>query len=311
MTGEQYALEYRRYQTFVKNFSGNTVYKIACGSGGADSEWTETLMKVAGSFMNGLSLHHYSLPTGKWADKGSATEFDDEQYYNTIFECLKMEEYVTKHSEIMNKYDPEKKVGLIVDEWGGWYNVEPGTNPGFLYQQNTMRDAIIAGINLNIFNKHSDRVTMANIAQTVNVLQAVILTEGENMLLTPTYHVFDLYKGHQNATLLESFIDSDIIEVVGKKIPKIHESASIDENGNITVTLCNVSVTQAEQIRLNLLGTNIEGIMARIVQGGKNAHNTFENLDEITVSDFDGYKIEGNDVVIDLPACSVLLIELN
>ena len=89
-----------------------------------------------------------------------------------------MEELVTRHSTIMDKYDPNKKVALAVDEWGIWTDVEPGTNPGFLYQQNSLRDAIVAATTLNIFNNHSDRVRLANLAQTVNVLQALVLTQG-------------------------------------------------------------------------------------------------------------------------------------
>jgi len=144
-----------------------------------------------------ISLHYYTVPTGDWSKKGSATEFSDEEYYETISKTLYMDELIKRHSEIMSRRDPEGKIGLIVDEWGCWYDVEEGTNPGFLYQQNTMRDAIVAACNLNIFNNHSDKVVMANLAQAVNVLQSLILTEGEKMVKTPTYHVFDLFKTHQ------------------------------------------------------------------------------------------------------------------
>ena len=203
MRAEYYADLYKRYATYVRNFGDNVIYKIACGPSAGDYTWTEVVMREAGHLLNGLSLHYYTLPTNSWTgSKGSATEFGEEEWFKTLKHTLVMEELVTKHSIIMDKYDPEKKIGLIVDEWGAWYDVEPGTNPGFLYQQNTLRDALIAGINLNIFNNHCDRVQMANIAQLVNVLQAVILTEGDKMLLTPTYHVFNMYKVHQDADLL-------------------------------------------------------------------------------------------------------------
>ena len=161
----------------------------------------------------------------------------------------------------MNRYDPEHRVGLIVDEWGAWYDVEPGTNPGFLYQQNTMRDAIIAALNLNIFNKHSDRVRMANIAQTVNVLQSVILTEGDKMVKTPTYYVFDLYKDHQDAQLVESWIDAGTLS---KNLPKLHESGSIDGNGTLHLTLANLSPSESADICCELSGMKARNISSRI-----------------------------------------------
>jgi alpha-N-arabinofuranosidase len=186
MTPEFYSDQYRRYATFCRNYGDSRLYRIACGANAADYKWTETLMKNAGKQMQGLSLHYYTIPTGNWGRKGSATQFDEAEYFSAISNTLFMDELITAHSAIMNRYDPQKRVGLITDEWGIWTDAEPGTTPGFLYQQNTLRDAILAAVNLNIFNAHCDRVKMANIAQTVNVLQAVILTDGEKMILTPT-----------------------------------------------------------------------------------------------------------------------------
>ncbi len=178
MRPEFYGDMYRRFQTYVRNYSGNKVFKIACGPNVADYEWTDGVMKVAGRYCDAITLHYYTHPGG-WQHKGSALDFSEEEYYRTLKLTLRMDELIQHHTAIMDKYDNEHRVGLIVDEWGTWFDVEPGTNPGFLYQQNTMRDALVAAINLNIFNQHSDRVIMANIAQMVNVLQAVILTDGE------------------------------------------------------------------------------------------------------------------------------------
>ena len=196
MRPEFYADQFRRYQTYLRNFGGNRLFKIACGPSGDDYDWTEKVMEIAGRYADGIALHYYTVPLGDWAHKGSATGFTTEVYFDTLARALKMEELVARHTAVMDKYDPKARVGLLVDEWGAWYDVEPGTNPGFLYQQNTMRDAMVAALTLHIFNKHSDRVVMANIAQMVNVLQSVILTEDRKMLLTPTYHVFDLLKAH-------------------------------------------------------------------------------------------------------------------
>lgn len=210
MTPEYYGNLYRRYQTYVHDYDKNhTIKKICCGANAADFYWTENVLKTCFAqpqpgcdgvkgFMNLMSLHYYVHPEG-WEIKGSATDFDEEIWYKSLWKALYMEELIIRHGAIMDQYDPEKNIGMSVDEWGCWFTVEPGTNPGFLYQQNTMRDALVAGLTLNIFNKHCDRVKMACLAQIVNVLQAVILTEGEKMLLTPTYHVFHMYRSHQDA----------------------------------------------------------------------------------------------------------------
>ena len=241
MRPEYYADEFRRYQTYCRNYGDNRLFKIACGPSDGDYDWTEKLMKIAGNYMDGLSLHYYTVPTGDWNDKGAATGFTEAEYYATLKTAGRMEELVARHSQIMDRYDPAHKVGLVVDEWGTWYNVEPGTNPGFLYQQNTMRDAMVAALTLNIFNRHSDRVVMANIAQLVNVLQSVILTEGGKMVLTPTYHVFDLYKCHQDATLLGCFAESGIVEGVAD----LSVSASEDSEGTVHITAANLNAGAA------------------------------------------------------------------
>src|SRR5438105_4041857 len=195
MRPEYYADVYRRYATFVRDYSGNHVYRIASGASDQNYAWSEVLMSQAARQMQGLSLHYYTLPTGNWNNKGSATKFAEDGWHATLARTLMIDEFIQKHSAIMDKYDPQKKVGLMVDEWGTWYDdQEPGQNLGALYQQNGIRDALVAGINLNIFNRHSDRVQMANIAQMVNVLQSMILTDKEKMVLTPTYYVFEMYK---------------------------------------------------------------------------------------------------------------------
>lgn len=306
MRPEFYGDLYRRFQTYVKNYSGNDIYKIACGPNVDDYQWTEGVMKVAGNYMNALSLHYYTIPGEFWTKKGSALDFDQADWYNTLHKTLKMDELISNHTQIMNKYDPTHKVGLVVDEWGSWYDVEPGTNPGFLYQQNTMRDAIIAAINLNIFNKHSDRVVMANIAQMVNVLQSVVLTEGDKMILTPTYHVFDLYKAHQNSTLVDSYIETQQIGGSETSVPNLHESVSIDDSGVMHITIANLSVTQSYPIESILAGKTIKSVQARILCNKFDACNTFEAPNAVTIESFDDVKITKAGLDFTIPACSVL-----
>ena len=182
--------------------------------------------------MQGLSLHQYTIPTGNWAHKGSSVDFTKEEYYKTLSATWYMDRIIKDHKAVMQRYDNDEKIGLVVDEWGIWTDVMEGTNPGFLYQQNTMRDAVLASINLNIFNENSDRVKMANIAQMVNVLQAIILTEGEKMIKTPTYHVFDMYKEHMEANLVYSNIENKQI-AEGMYLPAVSQSVSVDAEGKM------------------------------------------------------------------------------
>ena len=312
MRAEYYADEYRRYQTYVRNYySDKKIYKIACGPNSGDYSWTDTLMKVAGKYMDGLSLHHYTVPGDDWEHKGSATQFDEAEYYLTLRKAYYMEELIQRHGAIMDRYDPKKKVGLIIDEWGTWFDVEPGTNPGFLYQQNTMRDAMVAAINLNLFNKHSDRVKMANIAQLVNVLQAVILTEGEKMLLTPTYHVFKMFRGHQDATLLESSLATEEIGTEKDKIPNLTESVSRAEDGSLTLTLANLSLDTAYPIETVFAEGTPESVSGTILTGAMDAHNTFDAPETVRTADFTEAVLENGAIRFTVPACSIVSLRIN
>ena len=208
----------------------------------------------------------------------------------------------------MDKYDPEKKIGLICDEWGTWFTCEPGTNPGFLYQQSTMRDALVAGLSLNIFNKHCDRVKMANIAQLINVLQAVILTDGPRMLRTPTYHVFHMYKYHQDADLVESYLDG--VETIGEEeeymVPSLQESVSIDKEGILTITLNNLSVDKDEPVEISLAECQTKEVTAAILNNEMHAYNTFEDPDKVHEEVFSNYTVENGMIRFTMPASSVV-----
>jgi alpha-N-arabinofuranosidase len=242
-----------------------------------------------------------------WEIKGSATDFDDHVWYKTLNKALYMDELIRRHGHIMDEYDPEKQIGMIVDEWGTWYTVEPGTNPGFLYQQNTMRDALVAGITLNIFNKHSDRVKMANLAQMVNVLQSVILTDGADMILTPTYHVFDMYKYHQDAMLLDSSIETKEIGVDEEwRVPNLNESVSMDADGTIHITLTNLSLTEDYDINTILADYQAKEVTGEIVHGDMHDMNTFEQPDAVKVHAFSDVKITEQGLSFTIPKCSVL-----
>lgn len=313
-----YSNELSRYSFFLKNYGGNVLYKIASGGLQEDFEWTETLMKKWSSqgewlkgYMSGYSLHYYTI-CHNWAQKGSATDFNEEEWFSSLSKTIYMDELINKHSEIMDKYDPDKRIGLIVDEWGNWFDVEPGTNSAFLYQQNSLRDAMVAALNLDIFNKHCDRVKMANIAQTINVLQSVILTKDEQIVLTPTYYVFKMYKVHHDANLLPVDISSEDYTVGNESIKSISSSASVDTNGLIHITLTNVNPNKGTKVKIELAGSGQkEFVRGEIITAAKiNSYNDFGKDEEVTLREFDNVNITGNSVEIELTAKSIVMLEL-
>ncbi|WP_339290671.1 alpha-N-arabinofuranosidase [Paenibacillus sp. FSL W8-0187] len=313
MRPEYYADLYRRYQTYVRNYGDNKIYKIACGPNVDDYRWMETVMREAHPFMDAISLHYYTIPGEFWTGKGPATGFSEQEWFTTMKKALHMDELITRHSAIMDQYDPNKRIGLIVDEWGTWFDVEPGTNPGFLYQQNTIRDALVAGLTLNIFHEHNDRVVMANIAQVVNVLQSVVLTEGEKMILTPTYHVFDMYKLHQDAERLATNYSGVDYEMDGEKIPQVSVTASKDQAGKIHVSLCNVSHTDQSDVTIQLRGLN--GEVSKIVgqqlaSDSLDAHNTFESPETLRPTTFHAFEQERDVLRAKLAPMSVTVLEI-
>lgn len=312
MTADFYADQYKRYAVYARDYSNAPLMKIASGANSGDYNWTESLMKNVGpGRMWGVTLHYYTIPSGSWGKKGSATAFDEKEYFNTMKNCLVMEDLVTRHSTIMDKYDPAKRTALVVDEWGIWTDVEPGTNPGFLYQQNSLRDALIAGTTLNIFNNHSDRVRMANLAQTINVLQSIILTKGNQILLTPTYHVFDMYKVHMDAKKLNLNFKSPDYTVGNQKIPALNISASQDSTGAVHITLVNLDPAKAINIRGVLPGVQFKTVSGQILTSKKLTDiNTFENPNNLKVMPFSGAKKQGEELVLDLPAQSIVTLEL-
>lgn len=311
MTPEYYANEFRKYATYARNYPNAKLKKVASGANSGDYNWTEVLMKnIPAGLMWGIGVHYYTVPK-TWGAKGSATSFDEAEYFTTMQKAWRMEELVSRHATIMDRYDPTKRVAMAVDEWGIWTDVEPGTNPAFLYQQNSLRDALIAGLTLNIFNNHCDRVKLANLAQTVNVLQALILTKGHQLLLTPTYHVFDMYKVHQDAKWLPTQINSPEYKSGNEKITSVNVSASRDSLGVVHLTLVNIDPSKAITIKTILQGVSWKQINGTVLTSSSFTDiNTFDQPNKIRLNDFKGWKKEGNDLSITLPAKSVVSIEL-
>ncbi|MCP5542884.1 MAG: alpha-N-arabinofuranosidase [Akkermansiaceae bacterium] len=314
MRPEYYADLYRRYNTFVKNYDRkNPIQRFACGANNEDYNWTETVMKIAGAGrMDGISLHYYTIPTGDWGKKGSSTDFAEEQWFSTLERTLRMDSIIANHSAIMDKHDPRKKVGLIVDEWGTWYDKLPGTPSGFLEQQNTLRDALVAALNFHIFHDHAERVTMANIAQTVNVLQAMILTDGPKFALTPTYWVFEMYKVHQGGTVLPVDVEASAYQMGDRKIPRVSATATRKgKDGPVHLSLVNTHPSEDVSLTCSLGTLSAKSVSGRILTAPElNSMNTFDAPESVKPVAFDGASIADSKLTLTLPAKSIVVLEL-
>jgi len=310
MTAEYYADLYKRFATYVRDYSGNNVKRIACGPGGEDYKWLETVLSKAGRHMDAISLHHYVFERD-WGHKGKATVFDEQGWFAVLKKTMHLDKMIQNSKEIMDKHDPRGRIGLFVDEWGTWWDVEPGENPGFLYQQNTLRDAVAAGCFLNIFNQHCDRVKMANIAQTNNVLQAMILTRGEKMIVTPTYHVFEMYKVHQGATMLPADLTCNPYNNNSQTLPSLSASASKDKAGRMHISICNLDPEAPAELTCQLKGYKPRKVSARVLTADvMNAHNTFEKPNALTPTDLTGIDIKNDNVLVTLPSKSVVVLRI-
>jgi len=310
MKAEYYASIYKQYSTFLTGWSNdNKIFRIASGANSSDYNWTEVLMRdIPHNMLEGVALHHYSVID--WNKKGSATAFTEEQYFTILKKALLMEELVSRHSTIMDRYDKQKRVALVVDEWGGWYDVEPGSNPGFLFQQNTIRDAVLAGATLNIFNNHADRVRMANLAQTVNVLQAVVLTDKEKMLLTPTYHVMEMYTVHHEATMIPMELKSGDYVFGTDKLQAISASASRDAQGLVHISLVNIDASKVQEVTIDVRGAKFSSVTGRVLTSDKiQDYNTFDQPSKIKPVTFKDASISGNTLKVKLPPHSVVVLE--
>jgi len=311
MTPEYYSHLYKHYATFLKSPEDNRPALIASGGYENLTEWTETLMKNVPQTwslrMQGIGHHYYTLPRGNWEKKGRATGFPEEEWMSTFVNTLKIEDYIKTNTAIMDKHDPEKKVGFFVDEWGTWYDTEEGDNPGFLYQQNTVRDALVAALNLNIFHKYADRVRMTNIAQMVNVLQAMILTDKQKMLLTPTYHVFKMYVPFQGATHLPVEIKNNPnYSLADLSAPQVSASSAKTKSGETVLALTNINPSADIEILIEGQWESAEGT---VLGGDKmDAHNTFDKQ-SVTPKPIQARK-KGNALVVTLPSKSVVTLFL-
>ncbi|MBR4389340.1 MAG: alpha-N-arabinofuranosidase [Prevotella sp.] len=327
MTPEYYSNEFRKYNTYLRDYSNNQLYRIGSGASDYDYDWTRVLMEQIGNRMNGVSLHYYTC-SGWTGSKGSATQFDNDQYYWALGKCLEIEDVIKKHKAIMDEKDPDHHVDLLVDEWGTWWDEEPGTIAGHLYQQNALRDAFVAALSLNVFHRHTDRIVMANIAQVVNVLQSMILTDQEgtgHMVLTPTYHVFQMYTPFMEATYLPIDIESETIKVRHdyftdmdasradgfRTLPLLSASAAKAKDGSLVLAITNVSLDKDQTINANIDGFTAKSVSGKILTSKSVAdYNDFEHPDRVTPREYKDAKVKNGELTVKVPAKSLIVLTI-
>jgi alpha-N-arabinofuranosidase len=321
MTPEYYLRQLTIYSRFVRNFNpaqqgDQQMMKIAVGPGGGEArwtEWTDTIMKAWEKRqwswdMQGLSLHNYTVIN--WTNKFASVGFGEKEYAQILKETLKMEDLITTHSAIMDKYDPQKQIALVVDEWGSWYAPLPGSNPGFLVQQNSIRDAVLAALNLNIFARHADRVRGGNIAQMINVLQAMIMTDKEKMVLTPTYHVFKMYVPFQDATFIPVKFNAGTYTNGEITLPRVDAIAAKDASGKLWLELTNVDPNKFVEIEVNISGINANTASGETLTAPKvDSVNTFDGPNTVTPKPITA-KIQNGKLTIKLDPKSVTVVSL-
>lgn len=318
MRPEHYIDLLKRYARFSRNYNPaqqttETMQRIAVGPNDGDTSYTEAVMKAWAErdwswSIEGLSMHSYSV--SGWPPSLPATGFGEDQYARLLADTLKMDRFIAQHSAIMDKYDPEKAVPLVIDEWGAWLAPTPGSPEGFLQQQNSMRDAILAALNFNIFARHADRVRGANIAQMANVLQAVILTDGPRMVLTPTYWVHKLYLPMQDATFVPVDFEAGEYRHGDIVLPGIDAVAMRDSGGKLWLALVNVDPGKATDVAVDVSGAAVRRAQGEVLTASNvDSINTFDAPSTVRPQPIAGTVRDGR-VIVRLPAKSVAMVAL-
>ena len=310
MTPEYYANLFRQFATYVKAPRGHRPKIVASGGHDAGTTWADVLTTNVHRDMDAISHHYYTTPTGVWEKKGNSVGFPESEWISTLKHTMQIDEYITGNEKVLDKNDPGGKVAFYVDEWGTWYSPEPGREPGFLYQQNTLRDALVAGLNFNIFHRHAQRVQMTNIAQMVNVLQAMILTDGPKMALTPTYYAFQMYIPFQGATFLPTDITTPDYSLGTDTVQSVSVSAARDINGTLQLALVNLDPNREAAVTTAVTGMQVKSASGRVLTAkAMDARNTFDTPEAVKPVSIVAKK-EGGKLVLRLPPKSVAVIQL-
>ena len=309
ITAEEFSPMVRQFATFLRDENGPKI--IAGGATGGDYDWTDEIVDDDKGQIDAISLHYYTLPTGNWGKKGSAIDFDEAAWASTFQRTRMLETYIRGHDAVMDQHDPENRLGLMVAEWGTWYDPTPGTNAAFLQQENTLRDALVAATNFHIFHRHADRVEMANIAQMVNVLQAMILTDGPKMVLTPTYHAFALYQPFQGAQALPVLVSSPDYSVGDSKVPAVDVTAAKDASGAIHVALVNVDPDETAEVDIDLGAIRSGAVRGNVLTArNMDSRNTFDSSEVVVPAAFSGARWRDGKLRVAMPAKSIVVLKI-
>jgi alpha-N-arabinofuranosidase len=312
MRPEYYVDLYRQAATFLKTPEKNRPLFIASGGHDARTDWTEMLAKgLKGVPFDAISHHGYTLPTGKWEKKGSAVGFPEAEWISTLAHTQRVDEWVRKNTALLDQHDPARKVGFYFDEWGSWYDPEPGSNPGFLVQRNTLRDALLAALHFHVFHAHAERVKMSNVAQMVNVLQAMILTSKDQLVLTPTYHAFKLYTPFQDATSLPVRIDDNPVYKVGAvEMPGLSATAARGKDGKLYVGLVNANANQPAELTVQVGSTSPKAARGQLLTAAAmDAQNELGKAPQVLPQAYEA-QAAGGRLTLKLPAKSVLVVAI-
>jgi alpha-N-arabinofuranosidase len=311
MRPEYYADLFRQYATYIKAPRGKRPVIVASGGHGESTKWAEVLTTQVEQDLDAISHHYYTLPTGDWEKKGSSLGFTENEWITTLQRTLRIDEFITNNVKVLDQNDPKGKVAFYVDEWGTWYDPEPGREPGFLYQQNSLRDALVAALNFNVFHAHAKRVQMANIAQMVNVLQAMILTDGPRMTLTPTYHAFQMYVPFQGATTLPVELKAPAYALDSVSVPAVSVSAARDTAGKLQLGLVNLDARREAEVSVDVTGMQARGATGKVLTAkAMDAHNTFEAPNAVAPVPIKARRAGGK-LVVKLPPKSVAVLALD
>jgi alpha-N-arabinofuranosidase len=293
MRPEYYADLYRRFATYVRKAAEEGAKLIACGSHPELQDWDERFLKAmkgACPLVDSLALHAY------FGQGMNDVDFSDDDYYRLIGSIKVLKRKLAQTTELAQAYSTyEHRIDVVMDEWGTWY--KQATVEGGLYQQNTMRDALFAAASFHCFHEYGERLWMTNMAQTVNVLQALILTKGPEMILTPTYHIYEMFRQHRDGDLVVCKVRNSptLSSPDAEDRDAISASTTLSADGKaLFLSILNLDLAQTYTIDVNVTNAAEWKVqqVRRLATGDIRSHNTFEDPDKVRPEEV---RLEGSD----------------
>jgi alpha-L-arabinofuranosidase len=304
---EDYCREYRRFTDWLPQY-GVPLYLIAAGPNGNNTEWARRFFARwadgARAPIQGWAPHYYCGTTGH------ALQFTTDQWYEQLHKANHMETLIKDQWRALAEFDPKHSVKLVIDEWGSWHPDGTEINKRHLYEQmGTLRDALVAALSLDTFNRHAEKVDMANIAQLINNLHSLFLADGDRFVATPSFHVYAMYRPHQGGKGVRIAVeDPDVMFKAGgreQKIFRVAGSASLASPNEATLTLVHTHATLPADVLIRLRGSAANEVRQTVLSHTElNAHNTFEHPDNLVPKTTD-LAARGPELKCVLPPASV------